>query len=297
MNNAKSNSNIYKCKFTTRPLISLMIISIILFTTFFSDTSDASEFNDTPHIELIDIDGNIIVDPLINNSTIYFDTITHSDGTTTYSAKSNVEIDSIPASLSITSPNGLFHISVKADGLTGTWMDDYILIVKAGDQFESVLAKDNEYESAFNHGFSKAKFLPNTDYDISFEVIGESSSAPEGNLENITFTFTLTTSNETHIVCYMVDDVIYNVNVMMDGQTFNNMPNPTKSNNQFVGWMDQNGKMIEEGDVFDYEGDIILTAEWKPMMTFPKILSILTIAGLSCTLMIPYLRGGSKGEN
>ena len=95
----------------------------------------------------------------------------------------------------------------------------------------------------------------------------------------------------------MVDNVIYDVDVMMDGQTFNNMPNPTKSNNQFVGWMDQNGKMIEEGDVFDYEGDIILTAEWKPMMTFPTILSVLAIAGLSCTLIVPYLRGGSKGEN
>ena len=218
-------------------------------------------------------------------------------GDGTYSAKSNIQIDSIPASLSITSPQGLFHVSIKADGLTGTWMDDYILIVKAGDQFESVLAKDNEYESTFNHGYSKAKFLPNTDYDISFEVIGESSSAPEGNLENITFTFTLTTSNETHIVCYMVDDVIYDVDVIMDGQTFNNMPNPTKSNNQFVGWMDQNGNMVEEGDVFDYEGDIILTAEWKPLMTFPTILSVLAIAGLSCTLIVPYLRGGSKGEN
>ena len=276
--------------------MTVIALSIFIPTNFFSEYTSAETIC-APQLDLIDSDGNSIVEPLLNNSTIYFDTITHSDGTITYSAKSNIQIDSMPASLSVISPNGSFHISVKADGLTGTWMDDYVLIINAGDQFESVLAKDNEYESAFNHGFFKAKFLPNTDYDISFEVIGESSSAPEGNLENITFTFTLTTSDETHIVCYMVDNVIYDVDVMMDGQTFNNMPNPTKSNNQFVGWMDQNGKMIEEGDVFDYEGDIILTAEWKPLMTFPAILSVLAIVGLSCTLIVPYLREGSKGEN
>ena len=294
-----SKSNIYICKHRLAHTIQFLLIvaSILLTITIITDRSEASGFDNAPNIELIDVDGNIIVDPLVNNSTIYFDTITNSDGTIIYSAKTNVKIDSIPASLSITSPNGLFHVSIKADGLTGTWMDDYILIVNAGDQFESVLAKDNEYESTFNHGYSKAKFLPNTNYDISFEVIGESSSAPEGNLENITFTFTLTTSNETHIVCYMVDNVIYDVDVMMDGQQFNNMPNPTKSNNQFVGWVDQNGNTIEEGDVFDYEGDLILTAEWKPLMTFPAILSVLAIAGLSCTLIVPYLRGGSKGEN
>ena len=276
--------------------MTVIALSIFIPTNFFSEYTSAETIR-VPQLDLIDSDGNTIVGPLLNNSTIYFDTITQSDGKITYSAKSNIQIDSIPASLSIISPNGSFHISVKADGLAGTWMDDYILIINAGDQFESTLARENEYESTFDYGFSKAKFLPNTDYDIFFKVIGESDSAPEGTIENITLTFTLTTSKETHIVCYMVDDVIYDVDVMMDGQTFNNMPNPTKSNNQFVGWMDQNGNMVEEGDVFDYEGDIILTAEWKPLMTFPTILSVLAIAGLSCTLIVPYLRGGSKGEN
>ena len=85
----------------------------LIFINTFSEPVYA-EGTDYPYIELIDENENKISKPLLGNSKIYFDTITHSDGTVIYSAKSNVQIDSMPASLSVISPNGSFHISVKA---------------------------------------------------------------------------------------------------------------------------------------------------------------------------------------
>ena len=64
MINPKSNTHICIQEFAYVMRILSIAFSIILITTLISDVSEASEFDDAPHLKLVDIDGNIITEPL-----------------------------------------------------------------------------------------------------------------------------------------------------------------------------------------------------------------------------------------
>ena len=250
---------------TSRKLICLAVsalaLAIVLSPILIYDDSSADTVNNNVDLELYDNSGTPIprTSPLIENSMLSFSTITTPEGVV-YELQDGTPIESTLAYFLIhidggSSGYGLFKVSVKIEGLEGTWMDHYGIRVSSSidEQRENVVAtadlsSSNSYEMLFQSSGVDKAFNMDVKYFISFSTLSGSHilDVEPGTVGQFTIIITAEPIAEYHNVEYFSDSKLEESRLLRDFDKIGPFPPVHSGGQDPIGWINYDGELVDE---------------------------------------------------
>lgn len=247
---------------------------ILVLSPMLTDSDSSADANDnTIRLVLYDADGQELTSPLINDPIISFSTLTTPDGVV-YELSTGDPIESCPAYFVIRADSGtghgLFKVSVKIEGLDGTWADNFGIRVCTDNGSTADLTKSgNSYESLFYKGGLFSTFEMNKRYGISFATLEGScvSTTPIGDLGNFTVILEAEPIPEFHTVLFLSDNELVEQKLLRDIDVLGEFPDVQSQGRDPIGWIDYDGHIVTGSTmVSDLPTDMVIALYGWPII-------------------------------
>ena len=232
--------------------VSALALAVVLSPILVYDDSSADAVNDTVHMDLYDANDQVLTSPLIDGYKFAFNTTVTPEGVV-YELENGTQIDSTPAYFLIRTDGsgvgyGLFKVSVKIEGLGGTWMDHYGIRVSSSDGSTAELSSSNSYEMLLQKGGVDTAFEMNKRYFVTFSTLAGSHilEAEPGSIGNFTIILTAEPIAEYHNVEYYSDSTLVETRLLRDFDPIGPFPVVQSEGRDPIGWINYEGVPVDE---------------------------------------------------
>lgn len=239
------------------------IIFMILLTTFIVIPVDSNPTGAS--VELQNQDSSPKTTPILDHSTMPFDTKTQLNGTVIYSVSAGTKIDIQPSFLYIRSDSGTFNLSIKAECSENTILKHTGLTFNLSEGTNSYSSRiiQPDYSGMLMDGSTPAVLEKNTRYSITVTTaIDYEGTLPTTELSDITFTFKIQPSEDWREISFVSDDETIETNLRTNTDTIGSFPNVSKQGYELKGWFCNGRQVTETTLVSSLESDVI-KAVWS----------------------------------
>ena len=269
---------------TSRKLICLAVsalaLAMVLSPILIYDDSSADTVNNV-HMDLYDANDQPLTSPLMDNTSLAFDTTTTPEGIV-YELRDGVPIDSTSAYFLIRTDGsgagyGLFKVTVGMyiwDGvnkipLDSTWLQYYGIRVSTSDGSTADLSSTNSFETMFQKGGVDTAYEMNKRYFVSFSTLSGSHilDVEPGTIDNIRVEFTAEPIAEYHNVEYYSDSTLVESRLLRDFDTIGPFPDVQSGGRDPIGWIDYDGNLVnEDTPVSELPSDMVIALYGWPVI-------------------------------